>query len=52
MIEASDGSGNAAVVSNEESSMTLFFSWADDHLTDFGIMIAAFVKGFQKGIRG
>lgn len=32
--------------------MTRFFDWGDDHLTDLGVMIVAFVKGFAKGMRG
>lgn len=31
--------------------MNRFFEWADEHLTDFGVMIAAFCRGFAKGMR-
>lgn len=31
--------------------MNRFLTWADEHLADFGVMIAAFAKGFAEGWR-
>lgn len=31
--------------------MNRFLEWADEHLTDLGIMIIAFFRGFAKGMR-
>lgn len=31
--------------------MNRLLTWADEHLTDLSVMIAAFAKGFAKGMR-
>lgn len=31
--------------------MNRLLEWADEHLTDLGIMIAAFIRGFAEGMR-
>lgn len=31
--------------------MNRLISWADEQLTDLGIMIAAFCRGFARGMR-
>lgn len=31
--------------------MNRFLAWADEHLTDLAVMIAAFCRGFAEGMR-